>query len=253
MRFFVPVFLAATSLLSAQQFVTGQAARMVIGQDTFTRQDPTSNERHLGAVSGIALANDTLYAVDSSRVAASPQNNRVLLFPNISKQLPGPRDSMPWHGDVRCTVCGGTASNVLGQKDFVSSSIGIGANQFRTPTAVATDGKVLAVTDTDNNRVLIWRNLPTADDQPADIVVGQGDFNGTGINFGGSGQTPSAKGLRGPQGIWIQDGRLYIADTQNNRVVVFNNIPAQNGASADIVLGAPLSAEARGDVGLWTD
>ncbi|MBC8167858.1 MAG: hypothetical protein H7Y20_18565 [Bryobacteraceae bacterium] len=238
---FAALLVLTASSLPAQQFATGQAARLVIGQSTFTLQLPGTSERRLGAVSGLSLVNDTLFVVDSSRVAASPQNNRLLIFPGISKQLPEPKQSMPWEGQLRCPVCGGAASIVLGQTDFTKSNIGTGAGQFRIPTAVASDGRVLAVADTDNNRVLIWLNIPTRDAQPADVVVGQPDFNGTsvGINFGGTGSTPSAKGFRGPQGLWIQDGKLFVADTSNNRVLIFNSIPRANGASADVVLGAP--------------
>ena len=39
--------------------------------------------------------------------------------------------------------------------------------------------------------------------------------------------------------MWIQNGRLYVADTQNNRVLIFNRIPTSNGAAADVVLGQP--------------
>ncbi len=45
--------------------------------------------------------------------------------------------------------------------------------------------------------------------------------------------------MRGPQGVWIQNGKLYVADTQNNRVLIFNKIPTSNGAAADVVLGQP--------------
>ena len=31
--------------------------------------------------------------------------------------------------------------------------------------------------------------------------------------------------MRGPQGVWIQNGKLYVADTQNNRVLIYNRIP----------------------------
>jgi uncharacterized protein (TIGR03437 family) len=239
---FAAVLLASVSLLPAQVFVSGQGARAVIGQKTFTRQDPGATESLLGSVGGIALANDNLYVVDSSRVFATPQNNRVLVFPNISRQVPDPKQDIEWSGDVvaqRCPVCGGTAALVLGQTDFTKTDIGLAQDKFRTPTAIATDGRSLVVADTDNNRVLIWLNLPTQSGQPADVVVGQGDFKTNGINFGGAGATPSAKGLRSPQGVWIQDGRLYIADTQNNRILIFNSIPRANGASADLVLGAP--------------
>ena len=41
------------------------------------------------------------------------------------------------------------------------------------------------------------------------------------------------------KGVWIQNGKLYIADTQNHRVLIFNSIPTANGAAADVVLGQP--------------
>ncbi len=53
------------------------------------------------------------------------------------------------------------------------------------------------------------------------------------------GSIPTATSLRGPQGVWIQNGQLFIADTQNDRVLIYNKIPTTNGAAADIVLGQP--------------
>ncbi len=239
---FAAVLFASASLLSAQVWVSGQGARAVIGQKSFTRQVPGLSDRALGAAGGLAVANDTLFVVDGSRVFADPQNHRVLIFTNISQQLPGPKQPIQWSGDVtdqRCPLCGGVAATVLGQPNFSTRDIGLAADKLRSPVGVASDGQVLAVADADNNRVLIWLSIPTTNGQPADVVIGQPDFKSAGLNFGGSGSTPSAKGLRGPQGVWIQDGRLYIADTQNNRILIFNSIPRSNGASADLVLGAP--------------
>ena len=71
--------------------------------------------------------------------------------------------------------------------------------------------------------------------QPADVVVGQPDFT----SLSPSANSPTAKSMRGPQGVWIQNGKLYVADTGNNRVLIFNRIPTANGAAADVVLGAP--------------
>lgn len=34
-------------------------------------------------------------------------------------------------------------------------------------------------------------------------------------------------------------GSLYIADTQNHRVLIYNTVPTANGAAADLVLGQP--------------
>ena len=91
----------------------------------------------------------------------------------------------------------------------------------------------LAVADTDHNRVLIWNRIPLTNNANADVVLGQANFTSTAI----PGQVPTAKSLRGPQGVWIQNGKLFVADTQNNRVLIWNSIPTQNGAAADVVLG----------------
>ena len=56
----------------------------------------------------------------------------------------------------------------------------------------------------DNNRVLIWRTIPTVNDAPADIVVGQVNFSDSGHNFNSGSASPNERGLRGPQGVWIR-------------------------------------------------
>jgi hypothetical protein len=161
-----------------------------------------------------------------------------LVYRNIGDELPEPLASL--RGETgRCPVCVGSADVVVGQPDFTKNELGVGQNRLRRPTAVATDGTVLVVADTDNNRVLIWRSIPTVNDVPADVVVGQANFTETRHNFGTGSATPSEKGLRGPQGVWIQNGRLYVADTQNHRVLMWNSIPTQNGQGADLVLGKP--------------
>src|SRR5258706_12079438 len=45
--------------------------------------------------------------------------------------------------------------------------------------------------------------------------------------------------LNQPNGVHADNNRLYIVDTNNSRVLIYNSIPAANNASADIVLGAP--------------
>jgi hypothetical protein len=234
MRQILPLF-AIASLCLAADFVTGQAARFLIGQETFTRQFPGTSQAVLGAASGLAYANDTLFVADSSRIQAFPQNNRVMIYRNLSQRLPRPTDQILYK--TRCNVCITEADLVLGQPDFSKNDVGLSQTGMRTPTAVATDGRVLAVADTDNNRVLIWLSLPTSNNQPADVVVGQGDFKSNTLNYPNGGRTPSAKGLSGPQGVWIQNGKLFVADTQNHRVLIWNRIPTQNGQDADVVLG----------------
>jgi uncharacterized protein (TIGR03437 family) len=231
----ISIFLLGAAALCAADFTTGQAARLVMGQTTFTSQDSNSSDIILGAASGIAYAADTLFVADSNRVGASPSNHRVLLYQNLSGMLPQPNDPLTY--STKCPVCVGHATLVLGQPDFTTTTLSFVASSatLRLPTAVASDGVHLVVGDTDHNRVLIWNRIPTTNNQPADVVVGQPNFKTVSI----PGNVPNAKSMRGPQGVWIQNGRLYVADTGNNRVLIFNQIPTSNGAAADVVLGAP--------------
>ena len=80
----ISIFLFSAAAVCAADFTTGQAARLVIGQSTFTSQDSNSSDTILGGASGLAFAADTLFVADSNRVGASPSNHRVLLFQNAS-------------------------------------------------------------------------------------------------------------------------------------------------------------------------
>jgi uncharacterized protein (TIGR03437 family) len=231
MRFLAFLTLSAGAALCAD-FSTGQAARLVIGQPTFVAQKTDTNADILGAAGGLAYANNMLFVTDANRVSAAPINNRVLVYKNLSSMLPGPLDELAYNRS--CPACVGTATVVLGQADFTKKDPALTQTGMRLPTAVASDGTVVAVADTDNNRVLIWRQIPEINGAPADVVLGQSDFTKSAVP-----KTPAATSLRGPQGVWIQDGRLYVADTSNNRVLIWNSIPTANGQAADIVLGQP--------------
>src|SRR3954447_12655784 len=236
------MFLGAAALLGqTADLTTGQAARLVIGQRTFTAQDANSSDLVVGGVSGLAFAADTLFVADSNRVGASPSNHRVLLYKGASTMFPGPEKELAY--DRKCPVCVGKATVVLGQPDFTTTTVNVttSRNSLRLPTAVASDGVHLVVADTNHNRVLIWNRIPSSNNAPADIVVDQATFTTSTV----PGNTPNAKSMRGPQGVWVQNGKLYVADTQNNRVLIFNKIPTANGTAADAVLGAKHSTRRR--------
>ncbi len=230
---FLALFLLLTGTLAAEvEFTTGQAARLVIGQETFTAGMPGASAKLLGAAGGVAYVNDTLFVADANRLGAGPLNQRVLIYKNLSSQLPGPLDELP-QGSL-CPVCVGEADVVLGQKTFEDQDLHTAAaDTLRVPLSVASDGVHVAVADTDNNRVLIWNSIPAVNGQAADVVVGQPDFTSSASN----GFNPTAESLKGPQGVWIQGGKLFVADTGNNRVLIWNSLPTQNGQPADIVLG----------------
>ena len=231
---------------SAADFLTGQAARAVVGQTYFNAQNTGASNTVIGAAGGLAFANNILFVADDNHVGLLPDNNRVLIFPLNPYLLHVPAidaEIPPYSG--RCPVCGGQASEVLGQPDFLTTAGGtsaiittaptpVTASSMYQPTAVASDGTILAVADTSNNRILIWKSIPlTYGPQPADIVLGQKDFTSVAL------VTVTASSLRGPQGVWIQNGKLFVADTENDRILIWNSIPTQNNQPADVVLGQP--------------
>src|SRR5580698_5676793 len=226
------VFSLCAGLGLAGDYMTNQAARAVIGQPTFTGQTSGTSNMLMGGVGGVAYANDTLYVADSNRLGNLPENNRILVFSGISHMIPAPTAEIA-PNIARCPVCAQGATFVLGQQDFTSNNYSTQANGMRLPTAIATDGRHLAIADTANNRVLLWNEMPTQMGQPADVVVGQANFTTVGP------VVVTASTLRAPQGVWIQNGKLFVADTQNDRVMIWNTLPTKNNQAADLVLGAP--------------
>ncbi|MBA3974841.1 MAG: hypothetical protein C0504_11565 [Candidatus Solibacter sp.] len=235
-KWLAPIVLAALALsgpAAAQQFATGQAARLVIGQKPFGAGDPGASDVLLGALNGVAYGGNTLVVADSNRVGALPNNNRVLVYRDLSSQVLSPYDAFP-QNDTRCPACIGKATSVLGQPDFAKVDFprAIAQSTLNRPLGVAYNGRMLAVADTDNNRVLIWRSLPTSNEAPADFVVGHADFT-----RGAATRALTSRTLRGPQGVWLDDADgLWVADTQNSRIL-FYGVVTQNNPDAKLVLG----------------
>jgi len=234
--------LCAGLALSQGGYITGQAARLVIGQTTFTSQNFIGDNnpilqptQELGSVGGVAFGGDTLFVADSNRLGLLPIMNRVVMYTGVAESWPTPLAPIPAYSG-RCPVCVGVGNVVLGQPDFTfaSSLPNRTQNGLNLPLAVASDGVHVAVADTANNRIMIWNEIPTSNNQNADVVLGQPDF----VTF--NLPTPvTASSLRAPQGVFISNGKLMVADTQNNRVLIWNSIPTKNNQPADLVLGAP--------------
>ena len=90
MKWICVLFLIAAACF-ASDFTNGQAARLVIGQTSFTAADPNSSNTIIGGASGVAYAADTLFIADDNRIGAVPDNNRVLILPNLSGSFPALR------------------------------------------------------------------------------------------------------------------------------------------------------------------
>ncbi|MGH9653083.1 MAG: hypothetical protein ACRD6B_06395, partial [Bryobacteraceae bacterium] len=244
--------LASCSLLPAASFVNGQAARAVFGQQAFSYIVEGASQTLLGGASGLAWANvngtPELFVADANDISAVPSNNRIMVFntgtvPGIHADVAGFAGA---GGSSLCPLCGFPAVFQLGQPDFTSTNPGINSAPYpgtingqpvvqgymSLPTAVATNGHVLAIADTKNNRILIWNTVPQSLSVPPDVVIGEPDFT---TNTAGTTQSS----LRAPEGVWIQNGKLFVADTFNNRVLIWNSIPTSNNQPADIVLGQP--------------
>jgi hypothetical protein len=116
------------------------------------------------------------------------------------------------------------ADLVLGQKNFTESfelpHVPQGSRRFRFPYGIALCGNLLAVADTANSRVLLFPELPRKGAyHPASYVIGQTDFNGSGENRW---KEVAWDTLCWPYGIWLHKNRLAIADSGNNRVIVWH-------------------------------
>jgi len=130
------------------------------------------------------------------------------------------------------------ADLVIGQPDFTregrNAKGDVGAATLNVPTGVAAGAGVVCVADAWNHRVLIWHGMPERANQPADVVLGQVDMCGGIANRGGE---PGADTLNWCYGVAICDGKLFVADTGNRRVLMWDAIPERHGAPADLVLG----------------
>ncbi len=113
------------------------------------------------------------------------------------------------------------ADLVLGQPDFASAAEWPygphTGDRFRFPYALGLDGERLVIADTANNRILVWEGVP-GDGRGADHVLAQPDFASNGENRWTSVQSDT---LCWPYGISLRGDRFAVADSGNNRVMIW--------------------------------
>ena len=118
----------------------------------------------------IALYPKQTLIVGSKFIVVDQYNSRVLI----------------WNDKSNATR--GTAADVvLGQpnlSEFFANNEGLSDKSLNNPVGVTSDGTKLFVSDTENNRILIWNTIPTTDFQAANMVLGQPDFISNGANNG---------------------------------------------------------------------
>ena len=131
-----------------------------------------------------------------------------------------------------------SAARVIGQKDFVSTARTVDHTHFSlfdanrtTKHRVVGNQNFLAQIDEYEHRVFFGPHAGNTFD--ASVVVGQTTF---------SDNTPGCTqaGLHTPRGASVTPkDALLVADTINNRVMIWITPPTTNAAAADIVLGQP--------------
>ncbi len=200
----------------------GARADIVIGEPDFSSGlcnvtgDPNSPQSYSLCLptSVVVDSNGNLYVADHG-------NGRVLRFP-----VPFSHQGALEQADL-----------VLGQHDFTSKITDPSSSTMAAPyglTLIGTNG--LAVSDTVHNRVLFFplTNNAFTNGEAASKVFGQPDF----ITI-----TPGSANsqMNAPHHLSSDtDGRLYVADSANNRVLIFdqiNNDPATGAQAAAQVTG----------------
>lgn len=183
-------------------FTNKMNASLVIGQSDFTSNSDGTSVNKTNLPSSIAFDNTgNLWAADSL-------NNRVLEF------------TSPFS-------TGQSASLVIGQEQFTGNLAGIANNSLNTPYGITFDRSGdLWVADGNNARVLEYKP-PFSNGMPASLVLGQQSFEGMHV-----GTSPGM--LSEPYDVKVGDGGdLWVADTDNNRVLKFAAHPiSENSVSA---------------------
>lgn len=190
-------------------------ADIVVGQTDMTSNSSSCSQTTMNLPFDVAASKNKMVVSDYG-------NNRILVY-----------NSIPTSNNT-------AADFVLGQPDFdqgsINAGLGPGSPTDRTlfnPGGIWTDGNSIIIADGSNSRVLIWKSWPVSNYEPADIVIGQPDFTTSSIDT-----TVKKFILSFYSDITVsKSGKLYISDSGNNRVLIYNTIPTNNYAAANIVLG----------------
>lgn len=200
----------------ARKVHPGDTADIVIGQRNLfsSNINADSNDPNQTNDTGLYLPAGLAVDKDGNLYVADRGNGRVLRF------------ASPFDQSV---TAGQRANLVLGQLNFTSENNDVSQFNMAAPYGVAImpEGHVL-VSDMTHHRVLMFRK-PTGGDftsgQGASAVFGQPDFNSSTTVQGLPNRMVS------PRGIAVDsNGRLYVADTGNNRILIYSQIGGVNGS-----------------------
>jgi len=179
-------------------FQTGQDADLMLSGIDFNNAGGPLLFNHPGTV-----ASDGTHLLLADR-----NNNRVLIWNRL------PTSNTP-------------PDLVLGQKDFYSNDPGTGLDEMNWPLSISAAGGKVVVTDTNNNRILIWNTFPSKNGQPADFVLN---------NAARFKDDNPKRNIIWPWGVWTNGKKLAVSSTQGGLVLLWNNFPTENDQPADLYL-----------------
>ena len=173
-------------------FSDGWNADISLGQVGMDERDANRGDFDNVQQDTLSFPTGVFYDEESDKIFVVDQgNNRVLIWNSL------PRDT------------GQPADVVIGQKDFVSRSPNMGKGENRAtqesmyfPRDVVAGKMGLFVSDSGNNRVLYWKEIPTENGQPADMVFGQTNFFDNKYNRHAK---ANASTLNDPYGLWLEE------------------------------------------------
>ncbi len=219
----------------------GVRADIVIGQSALSGQPGTQfyralinnpqNDPQVQTPTGLSLPSGLIVDANGNLWVADSGNSRVLRFP------------APFASGNSAE----TPTLVLGQQDFQSQTIEATSQFMSFPFGLAlfSDGS-LAVSDPAYNRILIFKKPSGADfssGAAASIVLGQTSFS----NILASN---AAAGLNVPRHMGVDSSdRLYVADSGNDRMVVFTSVLSlANGSPSGLQINTAAAGSPQGVV-----
>ena len=211
----------------------GEVPGLVMGQDNLECGE--ANRRGLVGSGSLFFPFSIRSGDDQHVIVADKDNHRVLIWQKIPF-------NDGWNADV-CLGQFGMDEREPNRGDFDN----VTPETLSFPTAAFYDdesGKVFVV-DQGNNRVLIWNKIPSNNGVPADLVLGQKDFYSREINGGLGMKRADSVGMYFPTDVVYGRKGLFVSDTGNNRVLVWNELPTENGQPADLVIGQSTFSEHR--------
>lgn len=196
----------------------GQPADVVLGQPEFT--DNQSNVHGVGHVPDARSLN-WCYGVfsDGERLWIADTGNRRILY----------YDHIPTENYV-------AADAVIGKMNFTERDYDCNDAIWPYSIKISPAGH-LAIADTQYYRILLWQHWQDAFTKKADVIIGQPDFESNGMNQ--YGLFPQAHTLSWCYDAFFYKNSLFVADTGNSRVLYYHNLPQQNNAAADNLIGKP--------------